>query len=130
MRALDWIAYQAVNETFAQAAVEEASADGMLLIQDYHFALVPKLVRDPAPHVVTSLLWLIPWPNSEIAGICPWKESILEGMLGADVIGFHTQQYCLNFLDTVQRLGVAPFKEHVYATPIAAGVLVGEDEYA
>jgi trehalose 6-phosphate synthase len=102
-RALDWIAYQAVNESFARAAVEEASADGLLLIQDYHFALVPKLVRDHAPHVVSSLFWHIPWPNSEIAGICPWKESILEGMLGADIIGFHTQQYCLNFLDTVQR---------------------------
>ena len=102
-RAPDWIAYQAVNETFAHAAVEEASTDGLLLIQDYHFALVPKLVREHAPHVVTSLFWHIPWPNSEVAGICPWKESILQGMLGADVIGFHTQQYGLNFLDTVQR---------------------------
>jgi trehalose-6-phosphate synthase/HAMP domain-containing protein len=102
-RTTDWIAYQAVNETFARAAIDETSADGLLLIQDYHFALVPKLVRDLAPHVVTSIFWHIPWPNSEIAGICPWKESILEGMLGADVIGFHTQQYCLNFLDTVQR---------------------------
>lgn len=102
-RSADWTAYQDVNETFARAAVEEAGAGGMLLIQDYHFALVPKLVRDQAPHVVTSLFWHIPWPNSEVAGICPWKESILEGMLGADVIGFHTRQYCLNFLDTVQR---------------------------
>jgi trehalose-6-phosphate synthase len=102
-RALDWIAYQSVNETFAQAAAEETSADGLLLIQDYHFALVPKLVRDHAPHVVTSLFWHIPWPNSEVVGICPWKEAILEGMLGADIVGFHTRQYCLNFLDTVQR---------------------------
>ncbi|HUR80878.1 MAG TPA: trehalose-6-phosphate synthase, partial [Thermoanaerobaculia bacterium] len=102
-RAADWAAYQRVNATFAAAAVQEASADGLLLIQDYHFALVPKLVREQAPHVVTSLFWHIPWPNAEVAGICPWKESILEGMLGADIIGFHTQQYCLNFLDTVQR---------------------------
>jgi trehalose 6-phosphate synthase len=102
-RSLDWIAYQAVNETFARAAIEEASADGLLLIQDYHFALVPRLVRESAPHIVSSIFWHIPWPNSEVAGICPWKESILEGMLGADVIGFHTQQYCLNFLETVQR---------------------------
>ena len=102
-RATDWIAYQAVNETFARAAVEEASADGLVLIQDYHFALVPRLVREAAPHVVTSLFWHIPWPNSEIAGICPWKEALLEGMLGADIIGFHTQQYCLNFLETVGR---------------------------
>jgi trehalose 6-phosphate synthase len=102
-RAGDWSAYQTVNERFARAAVEEATADGLLLIQDYHFALVPRLVRELAPHVVTSLFWHIPWPNSEIAGICPWKDSILEGMLGADIIGFHTRQYCLNFLETVQR---------------------------
>ncbi|MBK5260035.1 MAG: trehalose-6-phosphate synthase [Thermoanaerobaculia bacterium] len=102
-RAPDWTAYQAVNETFAHAAAEEAGADGLVLIQDYHFALVPKLIREQAPHVVTSLFWHIPWPNSEVAGICPWKETILEGMLGADIVGFHTRQYCLNFLDTVQR---------------------------
>ncbi len=102
-RSQDWSAYQAVNETFAQAAAEEISADGLLLIQDYHFALVPKLVRDHAPHGVTSLFWHIPWPNSEVAGICPWKEAILEGILGADLVGFHTRQYCLNFLETVQR---------------------------
>jgi trehalose 6-phosphate synthase len=102
-RSTDWSAYQSVNEAFARAAIEEAGADGLLLIQDYHFALVPKLVRETAPHVVTSLFWHIPWPNSEIAGICPWKESVLEGMLGADILGFHTRQYCLNFLDTVQR---------------------------
>ncbi|MGH9423217.1 MAG: alpha,alpha-trehalose-phosphate synthase (UDP-forming), partial [Thermoanaerobaculia bacterium] len=102
-RATDWIAYQAVNETFARAAVEEVTADGLLLIQDYHFALVPGLVRELAPHVVTSLFWHIPWPNSEVVGICPSKKEILEGMLGAGVIGFHTRQYCLNFLETVAR---------------------------
>ncbi|HKO59285.1 MAG TPA: trehalose-6-phosphate synthase [Thermoanaerobaculia bacterium] len=102
-RASDWLAYQAVNETFARAAVEETNADGLLLIQDYHFALVPKLVRDRAPHIVTSLFWHIPWPSSEVVGICPSKEEILDGMLGADIVGFHTRQYCLNFLETVQR---------------------------
>ena len=102
-RAVDWSAYQSVNETFARAAVDEARANGMLLIQDYHFALVPKLVRDAAPHIVTSLFWHIPWPNSEVVGICPWKEALLDGMLGADILGFHTRQYCLNFLDAVQR---------------------------
>jgi trehalose 6-phosphate synthase len=102
-RAKDWIAYHSVNETFARAAAEETSADGLLLVQDYHFALVPRLVRDRAPHVVTSLFWHIPWPHSEVVGICPWKEALLEGMLGADVLGFHTRQHCLNFLDTVER---------------------------
>ncbi|HEX6159910.1 MAG TPA: trehalose-6-phosphate synthase [Thermoanaerobaculia bacterium] len=102
-RAADWRSYQAVNETFARAAVEEVSADGLLLIQDYHFALVPRLLREQAPHVITSLFWHIPWPNAEVVGICPWKEALLEGMLGADIMGFHTRQYCLNFLETVQR---------------------------
>jgi trehalose 6-phosphate synthase len=102
-RALDWRSYQTVNETFARAAVEETGAGGMMLIQDYHFALVPRLVRDHAPHSVMSLFWHIPWPSSEVVGICPWKEALLEGMLGADIVGFHTRQYCLNFLETVQR---------------------------
>jgi trehalose 6-phosphate synthase len=102
-RATDWSSYQSVNETFARAAMEETPADGLLLIQDYHFALVPRIVRNHAPHVVTSLFWHIPWPNSEVVGICPWKETLLEGMIGADIVGFHTRQYCLNFLETVQR---------------------------
>ncbi|MGZ8779982.1 MAG: alpha,alpha-trehalose-phosphate synthase (UDP-forming) [Thermoanaerobaculia bacterium] len=99
----DWVAYQSVNDTFARAAAEETSADGMLLIQDYHFALVPRLVRNRAPHIVTSLFWHIPWPHPEMFGILPWKETLLEGMLGADVVGFHTRQYCLNFLETASR---------------------------
>ena len=99
----EWLAYQNVNDAFARAAVDETSAGGMLLVQDYHFALVPRLVREQAPHVVSSLFWHIPWPNAEVIGICPWKETLLEGMLGADIAGFHTRQYCLNFLETVGR---------------------------
>ena len=102
-RAGDWLAYQNVNETFARAAVEETGAEGLLLVQDYHFALAPRLVRGVAPRVVTSLFWHIPWPHSEVVGICPWKETLLEGMLGADILGFHTRQYCLNFLEAAQR---------------------------
>ena len=102
-RSEDWRAYQNVNESFARAAIGETTAEGMLLIQDYHFALVPRMVREEAPHVVTSLFWHIPWPGSEVIGICPWKEALLEGMIGADVVGFHTRQYCLNFLETAQR---------------------------
>lgn len=102
-RASDWAAYQAVNETFARAAVDEARAGGLVLIQDYHFALVPRLIRERSPHAVTSLFWHIPWPNPEVVGICPWKEALLDGMLGADILGFHTRQYCLNFLESVQR---------------------------
>lgn len=102
-RSGDWAAYEAVNAAFARAAVDESRDDTLLLVQDYHFALVPRLVREQAPHVVTSIFWHIPWPNSEVVGICPWKEALLEGMIAADVVGFHTRQYCLNFLETVQR---------------------------
>ncbi|HEX6642377.1 MAG TPA: trehalose-6-phosphate synthase [Thermoanaerobaculia bacterium] len=102
-RPLDWSSYQTVNEQFARAAIDESGADGMLLIQDYHFALVPRLVREGAPHIATSLFWHIPWPHADIVGICPWKEALLDGILGADVVGFHTRQYCLSFLDTVER---------------------------
>ena len=102
-RPIDWVTYQAVNETFARAAVDEATSEGLVLIQDYHFALVPRMIRNQAPHIITSLFWHIPWPNSEVAGICPWKETLLEGMLGADIVGFHTKRYCLNFLESAQR---------------------------
>src|SRR5581483_6184960 len=102
-RAADWAAYQSVNEEFARAAVEEAQDGGLLLIQDYHFALLPRLVRNSAPHIVTSLFWHIPWPNPDLFAICPWKEALLEGMTGADVVGFHTRQSCLSFLETLQR---------------------------
>ena len=102
-RADDWAAYQSVNESFARAAVEEAQDGSLLLIQDYHFALVPRLVRNSAPHIVSSFFWHIPWPNPDQFAICPWKKPLLEGMTGADVIGFHTRQYCLSFLETLQR---------------------------
>ncbi|MFP5246767.1 MAG: trehalose-6-phosphate synthase, partial [Thermoanaerobaculia bacterium] len=101
-RSVDWNAYRTVNEKFATAIVDEGRAN-IVLAQDYHFALVPRLVRDAAPHSAISLFWHIPWPNSEVIGICPWKKEILHGMLGADVLGFHTRFHCLNFLETVQR---------------------------
>lgn len=101
-RSSDWNSYREVNARFAEAAVAEGS-DSFVLVQDYHFALVPRMVRDAAPDVELSLFWHIPWPNWEVIGICPWKDEILDGMLGADVIGFHTRFHCLNFLETVQR---------------------------
>ncbi len=102
-RAADWAAYQSINDSFARAAVRETTRNGLVLVQDYHFALVPRLIRHRAPHAVTNLFWHIPWPNAEVFGIFPWKNELLEGMLGADVVGFHTRQYCLNFLDSAQR---------------------------
>ncbi len=99
----DWASYQSVNQRFARAAAEEAGSKGMVLVQDYHFALLPLELRKREPNTVISIFWHIPWPNHEVVGICPWTKELLEGMLGADIIGFHTRYHCLNFLDTVQR---------------------------
>ena len=99
----DWEEYKNVNRRFAQAAAEEGGPRGLILVQDYHFALLPAELRRLVPDSVISLFWHIPWPNHEVVGICPWKQQLLEGMLAADVIGFHTRFHCLNFLDTAQR---------------------------
>ncbi|MBY0471538.1 trehalose-6-phosphate synthase [bacterium] len=100
----DYQAYKKVNEKFARAFLEEhKESNPIALIQDYHFALLPELIRAEKPDAILSLFWHIPWPNPEAFGICPWKKELLRGMLGADLIGFHTQFHCNNFLDTVDR---------------------------
>jgi trehalose 6-phosphate synthase len=101
----DWAQYRAVNEKFAAAVLEEiAGAESpMVLIQDYHFALLPALIKRERPDARTAIFWHIPWPNFEAFSICPWQDELLLGMLGADLIGFHTQYYCNNFLDTIER---------------------------
>lgn len=101
----DWIHYQKVNEKFAQALLEEIEEEEspLVLVQDYHFALLPLLIKSKRPDARVGIFWHIPWPNPEVFGICPWKEEILLGLLGADFIGFQTQFYCNNFLETVDR---------------------------
>ncbi|PIR15837.1 MAG: trehalose-6-phosphate synthase, partial [Elusimicrobia bacterium CG11_big_fil_rev_8_21_14_0_20_64_6] len=69
----------------------------------YHFALLPRMIKEARPDARVSLFWHIPWPNPEAFGICPWQRDILDGMLGADVLGFHIQYHCNNFLETVDR---------------------------
>jgi trehalose 6-phosphate synthase len=109
-RLSDWNHYQTVNRRFADAVPESSLGEGSLvLVQDYHFALVPRLLRErlrsrgPASANV-GLFWHIPWPNPAAFGICPWPVELLRGLLGADVIGFHTQYDCNNFLETCNRL--------------------------
>ncbi|MBI4054944.1 MAG: trehalose-6-phosphate synthase [Elusimicrobia bacterium] len=101
----DWEHYQKVNLKFVQAALEELEnvEEPCVLVQDYHFALFPRLLKERRPDARIALFWHIPWPNPEAFGICPWQREILYGMLGADLIGFHTQFHCNNFLDTVDR---------------------------
>jgi trehalose 6-phosphate synthase len=101
----DWAHYKAVNEKFAAAILAEAADvdSPLILIQDYHFALLPGLIKRERPDARVALFWHIPWPNAEAFGICPWQHELLLGMLGADLVGFHTQYYCNNFLETAER---------------------------
>jgi len=101
----DWSQYQKVNEKFAQALLAEIAGEEspLVLLQDYHFALLPFMVKKERPDAKVALFWHIPWPNPEAYGICPWKQEILTGMLGADIIGFHIQFHCNNFLESVDR---------------------------
>ena len=101
----DWKHYLGVNAKFAATVLEEIEGTEapLVLIQDYHFALLPALVKAERSNARVALFWHIPWPNFEAFGICPWQREILEGMLGADLIGFHTQYHCNNFLETVER---------------------------
>ena len=103
-RASDWEQYVAVNRKFADAVVAEAKTPNpVVLVQDYHFALLPKMVRERLPEATIITFWHIPWPNPEVFSICPWKEEILSGLLGSSILGFHTQFHCLNFQDSVDR---------------------------
>lgn len=105
-RTSDWEYYNKVNERFADVLVEEMAGEEhpVVLIQDYHFALLPRMVKDRLPHARIAIFWHIPWPNPESFGICPWQRELLDGLLGADLIGFHVQAHCNNFLDTVDRI--------------------------
>jgi trehalose 6-phosphate synthase len=104
-RASDWDFYNKVNERFADALVEEMAGEEnpVVLIQDYHFALLPRMIKDRVPHARVAIFWHIPWPNPEAFSICPWQRELLDGLLGADLIGFHVQAHCNNFLNTVDR---------------------------
>ena len=104
LRARDWELYQAINRRFADAVVAEARCeDPVVLVQDYHFALVPKMIRERLPKATVIAFWHIPWPNAETFSICPWKEDIIEGLLGSTIVGFHTQFHCNNFIECVDR---------------------------
>ncbi len=104
-RSEDWKHYREVNQKFADVVLEEIEQESnpIVLVQDYHFALVPRLIKDQRPDARVAIFWHIPWPNAEAFGICPWQRELLNGLLGADLIGFHIQAHCNNFLETVDR---------------------------
>ena len=103
-RSTDWEHYVVINQRFADAVVKEAKSDDpVVLVQDYHFALLPRMIRKVLPKATVITFWHIPWPNPESFGICPWREELLRGMLGSTILGFHTRFHCKNFLETVDR---------------------------
>jgi trehalose-6-phosphate synthase len=103
-RSSDWNHYVDVNQKFADAVIQEAKTDNpVILVQDYHFALLPKMVREKLPNATIITFWHIPWPNPEAFAICPWREELLDGLLGSSILGFHTRFHCNNFIDTVDR---------------------------
>jgi alpha,alpha-trehalose-phosphate synthase [UDP-forming] len=103
-RQQDWDAYRQVNEIFAKAVIEEASdRPALVFIQDYHLALLPRLLKSARPDLVVAQFWHIPWPNRETFRAFPWKEELLDGLLGNDLLGFHLRYHCQNFLDTIDR---------------------------
>jgi len=100
----DWEAYSQVNRRFAETVLDEiGSGPAVVFIQDYHFALLPRFIKDARPDVVVCQFWHIPWPNPETFRVCPWAEQILHGLLGNDLLSFHIQYHCNNFLETVER---------------------------
>lgn len=105
-RASDWEHYQKANRKFADALLQEMEnvAHPVVLVQDYHFALLPRMIKERRPDARLAIFWHIPWPNPEAFGICPWQRELVDGLLGADLIGFHIQAHCSNFLHTVDRI--------------------------
>jgi trehalose 6-phosphate synthase len=99
----DWQQYQRINQRFADAVVQEMrdTPSPVVLAQDYHFALLPRMIKEARPDARVAIFWHIPWPNPEVFGICPWQSELLDGLLGADLIGFHIPTHCSNFLGTV-----------------------------
>jgi len=128
-RTEDYEQYKKVNARFAQAVIEEAkSEEPVILIQDYHFALLPSMIREKLPKAVIITFWHIPWPNPEVFGICPWREELLEGLLGSSIVGFHTQFHCNNFFETVDRFLESRIDREGSAIS-HAGVLTGVKPY-
>jgi trehalose 6-phosphate synthase len=104
-RTADWEQYAKVNRAFAEAVRQETrSGDPIVLVHDYHLALLPRMIREAMPAATIIAFWHIPWPNPEAFAICPWREALLDGLLGSSILGFHTQFHCNNFVDTVERL--------------------------
>jgi trehalose 6-phosphate synthase/phosphatase len=117
----DWEIYQAVNRKFAQLVLEVAEPDDLIWIHDYHLLLLPQFIREALPEATIGFFLHIPFPSMEVFRYLPWRNEILQGMLGADLLGFHTYDYSRHFLSSVLRL---IGKEHNYGQIINANRIV------
>ena len=136
----DWEYYQQANQKFADAVLEEMAGteEPVVLVQDYHFALLPRLIKERRPEARVAIFWHIPWPNPQAFGICPWQRELLEGLLGADLVGFHIQAHCNYFLETVdsalearvdwERFAVNRLGHLTRVRPFAISVAIAERE--
>ncbi len=128
-RTSDWEQYKSINQRFADAVFSEANSDDpVVLVQDYHFALLPSMIRQVMPKATIITFWHIPWPNPESFGICPWREALLQGMLGSTIMGFHTRFHCKNFLETIDRY-LETRIEHESSTIFHGGMLTLVESY-
>lgn len=100
-----WESYKEVNQLFAETVLQEAQGKrAFIFVQDYHLALLPRMLKESGEQLAVAHFWHIPWPTAETISTCPWAEELIEGLLGNDLIGFHTRQDCNNFLDSADRL--------------------------
>jgi len=104
-RRADYEMYRAANTRFAHVVADEAGSDSpIVLVQDYHFALAPRILRQRLPQCRVVAFWHIPWPRPRVFRTCPWALELLDGLLGSDIVGFQTADDCHNFLGCVEAL--------------------------
>lgn len=122
----EWESYKRVNQLFCRRLLEVARPDEIIWIHDYHLLLLPELIREKLPAATIGFFLHIPFPSMEIFRYLPWRDEILRGMLGADLIGFHTYDYSRHFLSCVLRiLG----KEHEYGQIMVGNRAVKVDTF-
>jgi trehalose 6-phosphate synthase len=103
-RRSDWRSYASVNARFADAvAAEITTTQPTILVQDYHFALVPQLLRERCPDAIVVTFWHIPWPDADQLTLCPYAPELMRGLLASNIIGFQTTDHCEKFFDSVER---------------------------
>jgi trehalose 6-phosphate synthase/phosphatase len=99
-----WKAYVRVNEKFCDAILKKAGPDDTIWVHDYQLLLLPKMLREALPNATIAFFQHIPFPSYEIIRMIPWRKELLEGMVGADLIGFHTYDDMRHFLSAVSRI--------------------------